>query len=76
MSDELKQLVGCKLMPIKRYSWWPSEDVVSNYGIAPKDVFSLMASPATIEMEAGIVWGVSDPSLNSVVVWVEKKGAF
>lgn len=73
ISDDLRRLVGCKLMSIKRYSWWPPEDVVSDYGVAPKDVFSLTAGPAAIEMETGIVLGIaSDPSLNSVVVWVEK----
>lgn len=73
ISDELRQLVGCKLISIKRYSWWPPKEVVGDYGIAPKDVFSLTAGPATIEMETGVVLGIaSDPSLNSVVVWVEK----
>jgi len=73
VSDELRKLVGCKIMSIKRYSWWSPEDVVNDYGVAPKDVFSLTAGPAAIEMETGVVLGIaSDPSLNSVVVWEEK----
>ncbi|UMZ12295.1 hypothetical protein I9018_00875 [Pseudomonas sp. MPFS] len=61
-------------MSIKRYSWWSPEDGVRNYGIAKENVFSLTAGPASIEVETGAIFGISsDPSLNSVVVWIERR---
>ncbi|VTR19266.1 Uncharacterised protein [Actinobacillus pleuropneumoniae] len=60
----------CKLI---RYSWWESSAAMEQCEIEQEDVFSLTAGPLLMYFQSGLVIGVaSDPSQNSVIIWVEK----
>lgn len=70
--DELKRLIGCRLVAAKRYSWWSPEDV-GEHGVSADMIFSLTAGPASVEFDSGVILGfASDPSLCSVMVWMER----
>lgn len=70
--NKLKQLIGCKLISVKRYSWWAPEEAVE-HGVSKKEIFTLTAGPASIEFDSGAILGFfSDPSLCSVMVWMER----
>jgi hypothetical protein len=71
-SDLLKTFIGKRVSKLVRYSWWPKENVASECDILDEMAFSLTAGPLAVIFEDGDVLGVSsDPSLNSVVVWLE-----
>jgi len=73
MSDFLNSLVGRKLERLVRYSWCSEDEAVDEFEIDKKDVFSLTAGPVLMYFEDGLVVGAaSNPSLNSVILWVEK----
>lgn len=70
----LRSLVGRTVVGATRYSWWVPSEAQNECRLAEsKDVFSLTSGPAVIEFDSGFAIGVaSDPSLNSVSVWVER----
>lgn len=73
---DLRSLVGCGIVSITRYSWWAPEEAEQECRLASKDVFSLTSGPATIAFDSGVILGIaSDPSKNSVSVWVERDRA-
>lgn len=66
-------LEGERLDKIVRYSWLKGSEAVEEYGIEPKDVFSLTAGPILLYFKSGMIIGASsEPSKNSVVLWVER----
>lgn len=73
-SDELlRRFAGKRLLRLLRYSWWPAEDVAAECGVHPSAAFSLTAGPLAMTFEGGGILGVaSDPSQNSVVVWLDR----
>lgn len=70
----LRSLVGCRIVDVTRFSWWAPEEAQHECDLAAsEDVFTLTAGPAAIAFDSGVVIGVaSDPSMNSVAVWVEQ----
>ncbi|BFH64639.1 MULTISPECIES: hypothetical protein [Paenibacillaceae] len=75
-SDRIKLLQiikNEKLSKLIRFSWWESEESMEQCEIAQDEVFSLTAGPLLLYFESGLVIGAaSDPSRNSVILWVEK----
>lgn len=62
-----------KLSKLIRFSWWESEESAEQCEIAQDEVFSLTYGPLLLYFESGLVIGVaSNPSKNSIVLWVEK----
>ena len=73
LSKLLNSLIGRKLERLTRYSWYSEGEAIKEYKISKEEVFSLTAGPILIYFEDGLVIGASsNPSLNSVVIWVEK----
>jgi len=71
----LKKVVGNRVIGLVRYSWWPKEEVARECGTTEDSAFSLTYGPLVISFEDGTVIGVAEqPSLNSVVVWVDRAG--
>ncbi len=69
----LGTLVGHRIVTMTRYSWWPPKEAVVKCIVASHDVFLLTSGPLAITFDTGQVIGLaSDPSLNSVVVWIEQ----
>lgn len=69
----LASLVRYRIVAMTRYSWWPPEEAMVRCNVASHDVFSLTSGPLEIKFDTGLVIGLaSDPSLNSVTVWVER----
>jgi len=69
----LRSLIGVGITDVTRYSWCPPEQAGYEYGVSSRDVFSLTAGPVAFTFDSGLILGVaSDPSLNSVLLWVEK----
>ena len=72
----LRALVGHRIIGVTRYGWWNPEDTEQACGVKGQDVFSLTAGPVVIEFDTGMALGIaSEPSTNSVSVWVEKNEA-
>lgn len=75
-SDRIKLLQiikNEKLSKLIRFSWWESKESMEQCEIAQDEVFSLTAGPLLLYFESGLVIGAaSDPSRNSVILWVEK----
>ena len=70
--DYLRNLLGKRVSRLVRCSWWPADEVASQYGIPDEHAFSLTAGPLAIYFEDGAILGLaSDPALNSVIVWDE-----
>ncbi|MFT5533283.1 MAG: hypothetical protein ACI802_001515 [Candidatus Paceibacteria bacterium] len=68
----LRQLIGKKVTGLVRYSWWEKGDVANECHIPKEQTFSLTAGPLAVVFEDGSVLGVaSDPSMNSVIVWLD-----
>jgi hypothetical protein len=75
-SEVLDSLKGLKILNFTRYSWVPPDTAVLEYGIEAKEVFSLTAGCLIMSFDSGLAIGYSSqPSLNSVVIWVEKNEA-
>ncbi len=71
----LQEIVGKRVIGLVRYSWWPKEEVASECDTTEDSAFSLTYGPLGISFEDGTVIGVAEqPSLNSVVVWVDRAG--
>lgn len=71
----LRSLVGRRVVDVTRFSWWAAEEAQQECGLESEDVFSLTAGPAAIAFDSGVVIGVaSNPSMNSVSVWMERDG--
>jgi len=71
----LQEVVGKCVTGLVRYSWWPKEEVASECGTTESSAFSLTYGPLGVAFEDGTVIGVAEqPSLNSVVVWVDRAG--
>ncbi|MEJ2612753.1 MAG: hypothetical protein P8179_22510 [Candidatus Thiodiazotropha sp.] len=69
----VSQLVGQELKSLVRYSWLPEDEVINEYGIGRNEVFSLTSGPLLMYFASGLAVGFSsDPSKNSIVLWVEK----
>ncbi|MEW8693491.1 MAG: hypothetical protein AB2535_20850 [Candidatus Thiodiazotropha endolucinida] len=69
----VSQLVGQELNGLVRYSWLPEDEAVDEYGIDRDEVFSLTSGPLLMCFASGLAVGFSsDPSKNSIVLWVEK----
>ena len=69
----INHLVNLHLEKLVRYSWSAVEEVIEEDGISESEVFSLTAGPVLMYFNTGLVIGVgSNPSKNSVVLWVEK----
>ncbi len=74
--DLVNSLKGRKLVRLIRYSWEPEKKAIEEYGLAKEEVFSLTAGPLLMYFDDGLVVGSSsNPSRNSVVLWVEKNEA-
>ncbi|GIO86795.1 hypothetical protein J25TS5_37270 [Paenibacillus faecis] len=75
-SDRIKLLQiikNNKLNKLVRYSWWEGKEAMEQCEIAQNEVFSLTAGPLLLYFQSGLVVGAaSDPSRNSVIIWVEK----
>jgi hypothetical protein len=71
--DLLQQYVGKTVTGLVRYSWWKKEDVSTEGNISREQSFSLTAGPLAVIFEDGSILGVaSDPSINSVIVWLDR----
>lgn len=69
----LRSFLGCRIVSAVRYSWWPAEESAQECGINEGDVFSLTAGAAAIGLDSGVVLGIgSEPSVASVIIWLEK----
>jgi hypothetical protein len=72
-SKKLHTLIGHRITGATRYSWWPAEETEQECGVKGEDTFSLTAGPVALEFDTGVILGIaSDPSVNSVCVWIEK----
>lgn len=72
-SELLEAVCNYKIVKMIRFSWCPADEALEEYEIDKSDVFSLTAGPLLMYLNSGLVIGVSsNPSLNSVVLWVEK----
>lgn len=72
----LRALVGHRITGATRYSWWAPEDNEQECGVQGQDVFSLTAGPVAIAFDTGVTLGIaSEPSTNSVCVWMEQDEA-
>jgi hypothetical protein len=70
--DLLQQFIGKTVTGLVRYSWWNKEDVPTECNISKEQSFSLTAGPLAVVFEGGSTLGVaSDPSSNSVIVWLD-----
>lgn len=68
----LRELIGKKVTGLVRYSWWKKGEVANECHISKEQAFALTAGPLTVTFEDGSVLGVaSDPSTNSVIVWLD-----
>ncbi|WP_375474003.1 hypothetical protein [uncultured Nostoc sp.] len=75
-SEVLDSLKGLAILNLTRYSWEPPDRAVLEYGIEAKEVFSLTAGCLIMSFDSGLVIGYgSQPSKNSVTIWVEKNEA-
>ncbi|PLT20495.1 hypothetical protein CXP34_03090 [Ralstonia mannitolilytica] len=75
-SDFLRTFIGARISQLVRYSWWPAMEVALNCNVEDEQAFSLTAGPVAIHFEDGRILGMaSDPSLNSVIVWDERRPA-
>jgi hypothetical protein len=73
LSALLRSLVGLRLVEATRFSWWPPDEAQKECSLASEDVFSLTAGPVTLTFDSGVVVGIaSNPSTNSVSVWLER----
>jgi hypothetical protein len=69
----LAALLGERVLSIVRYSWVPAEQAVREYGLSAQQVFGRTAGPIALEFASSVILGVaSQPSENSVVVWLER----
>ena len=69
----LISLIGRRIKSFIRYSWWPGAEAVTRHCYAESEVFSLTAGPAALTLDNDLMIGfTSNPSQNSVLVWVEK----
>lgn len=69
----IDHLAGQELKRLVRYSWLPADEAVDEYEIAKDQVFSLTTGPLLMYFSSGLTVGFSsDPSKNSIVLWVEK----
>lgn len=72
-SKFLQTLIGRRIIGATRYSWWPADETEQECGVKGEEVFSLTAGPAVLEFDSGVTLGIaSDPSINSVCIWLEK----
>ena len=70
--DLMQKYVGKTVTSLVRYSWWKKEDIPTKGKILREQSFSLTAGPLAVVFEDGSILGVSsDPSINSVVVWLD-----
>lgn len=73
LSDVLTNIIGSKLERLTRFSWYSTEEAISECGISDGDVFSLTAGPVLLFFDTGLALGASsNPELNSIVLWVER----
>lgn len=71
--DLVRSMEGRELTKLIRYSWESEDEAIDEYEITRDEVFSLTAGPLLMYFNDGLVVGCSsDPSKNSVVLWVEK----
>lgn len=74
-SKILQTLIGRRIGGATRYSWWPAEENEKECGVKGEDTFSFTAGPVALEFDTGVMLGIaSDPSKNSLCVWIEKDG--
>ena len=72
-ADLIGLLSGQELKRLVRYSWLPEDEAVEEYEIEKDQLFSLTTGPLLMYFSSGLTVGFSsDPSKNSVVLWVEK----
>ncbi len=72
----LRALVGHRISGATRYSWWAPEETEQECGVKGQEVFSLTAGPVAIAFDTGLTLGIaSEPSANSVCVWIEQDEA-
>ena len=69
----LKAVCDHTIVKMIRFSWCSVDEAIEEYEIDKSNVFSLTAGPLLMYLNSGLVIGASsNPSLNSVVLWVEK----
>ncbi|RRD90348.1 hypothetical protein [Conchiformibius steedae] len=69
----LHSLIGRKLIKMLRCNNDSIEYLIKTFELEPRDFFSLCLGPILLYFEDGLIFGgSSDPSRNSVLVWVEK----
>jgi hypothetical protein len=72
----LGSFIGHRIIAATRFSWWSPEEAKEECGVREQDVFSLTAGPVAISFDSGAILGIaSEPSVNSVVVWMERDEA-
>lgn len=72
-SGILSKLIGKKVVGLVRYSWWSKGDIYKEFSVENDKAFSLTAGPLAVIFEGQITLGIaSDPSINSVVVWLDR----
>lgn len=72
----LAAFIGHRIIGATRFSWWSPEEAKEECGVKERDVFSLTAGPVAISFDSGAILGIaSEPSVNSVVVWMEQDEA-
>lgn len=72
----LDRIKGEKLIKLTRFSWWEGSEAMEQCEIEADEVFSLTTGPLLLYLGSGLVVGAaSDPSRNSVTLWVEKDEA-
>jgi hypothetical protein len=71
--DLLQSFNGLVITKLSRFSWVSGSQAVEDYQIQYSQVFSLTAGPLIVHFDSGLVVGFSsNPSIGSVVLWVEK----
>lgn len=66
-------LIGRRIVRMVRYCWSAADEALAEYGIAAHELFELGPGPISLYFESGTVIGAgSQPSLSSVIVWLER----
>ena len=56
-----------------RFCWEAADDAFAKYGISARELFEIGPGPLSLYFESGAVIGAaSQPSLSSVIVWLER----
>ena len=73
LTDLLKSLIGRRLVNMVKFNDVPEQELIEEYYMEPEEFFCCSLGPFLFYFEDGlVVGGSSNPSRNTVLMWVEK----